>query len=654
MRNARYPLPVAIMLPIVTAGMLSSARADERLCDTAFENCRTPLLELIRAERHSIDVAFWFMHDGRYVNELIGRFKAGVPVRVLVDLRAETAHPGTRARIDDLAAAGIPIRKKSSGGILHWKTMIFGGQSVVQFSAANYDAFAFVPIEPYVNHQDEVIVFSDDPAVVNSFKRRFDDHWIGSAFVTYRNVTSLTRSYPLYSIHSSLNFPPSQDFGKRSVGRYNAEDVQIDAHMFRITDRRHTDALIAAMRRGVRVRLYTEQDEYRNPKRYWHSWNVDRLFTAGAAIRHRRHAGINHQKSVVLHGQRMVIVGSSNWTSASATSQIEHNYFTTKSWIFNWFHDQFQRKWNNTGPAAETKPFVPLPPDAPVYRSPADGATNQSTTLTLTWSAGLWAHRYDIFLGTSPDPPLFAADVELGPSRSSSDHKKYTVPMVLNPGTTYYWRIVSKTMANIGRSGPVRSYTTSGDAPPPPSSGGDVVLYAAQAPTVAGNWRIVADSTAAGGRRIWNPNANAAKIATAAAAPSSYFEMTFTANAGMPYRLWIRGRAENNHYSNDSVHVQFSDSVTSAGGPQWRIGSTSSTVVALEGCSGCGLSGWGWEDNGWAGAGPRVFFQSTGIHTIRIQTREDGISIDQIVLSPSTYLNASPGAARNDATILPE
>jgi hypothetical protein len=33
--------------------------------------------------------------------------------------------------------------------------------------------------------------------------------------------------------------------------------------------------------------------------------------------------------------------------------------------------------------------------------------------------------------------------------------------------------------------------------------------------------------------------------------------------------------------------------------------------------------------------------------------REDGLSIDQIVLSPQTYLNSSPGTLLNDTTILP-
>ena len=67
------------------------------------------------------------------------------------------------------------------------------------------------------------------------------------------------------------------------------------------------------------------------------------------------------------------------------------------------------------------------------------------------------------------------------------------------------------------------------------------------------------------------------------------------------------------------------------------------------------VSNWGWQDNGWGSAtamGQTVYFIGPGPHRIRIQTREDGFSIDQIVLSPATYLTARPRPQRNDNTIL--
>lgn len=179
-------------------------------------------------------------------------------------------------------------------------------------------------------------------------------------------------------------------------------------------------------------------------------------------------------------------------------------------------------------------------------------------------------------------------------------------------------------------------------------------MYAAQAPVLQGGWRVEPDATAAAGARIWYPNAGAAKVATALAAPANYFEMTFHAEAGRAYRLWIRGKAENNSWSNDSAHVQFSGSVNAAGGAVYRIGTSLSAEYNLESCSGCGLAGWGWEDNGWGSGvfGPEIFFASTGTQTIRIQSREDGLSIDQIVLSAESFLTASPGATKNDGVIL--
>jgi hypothetical protein len=250
-------------------------------------------------------------------------------------------------------------------------------------------------------------------------------------------------------------------------------------------------------------------------------------------------------------------------------------------------------------------------------------------------------------------------------------------------------------------------------------------------------------------------NLGGAKIAPALASPASYFEMTFQADEGRPYHLWIRARAESNSWANDSVHVQFDRAVTAAGAAAYRIGTSSSVEVNLEDCSGCGLSGWGWQDNdmrhppaesergrredrdaagesgellradvprrrrqavppvaarqgqrqqlgerfgsravqrcrqrhrrsrlshridvcargqpgrlfrmrslgmgladhgyGASVRGIDIRFAVTGMHTMRVQVREDGFGVDHIVLSAAKYLTVPPGALTNDATIL--
>jgi hypothetical protein len=184
---------------------------------------------------------------------------------------------------------------------------------------------------------------------------------------------------------------------------------------------------------------------------------------------------------------------------------------------------------------------------------------------------------------------------------------------------------------------------------------GDIVLYARRATVLKGTWQVVGDATAAGGANVGQPDAGAAKVTSPVASPVNYFELPFTPAAGRAYHLWIRGKAQNNSWANDSVFVQFSGSLAVDGTPTYRIGTTSAASVNLEDDLNKGVSGWGWQDNGYGAnvLGPSIYFDGTP-QRLRIQTREDGFSIDQIVLSAVTYTTAAPGALKNDTTILPE
>jgi hypothetical protein len=162
----------------------------------------------------------------------------------------------------------------------------------------------------------------------------------------------------------------------------------------------------------------------------------------------------------------------------------------------------------------------------------------------------------------------------------------------------------------------------------------NVVIYGSEAPLRVGNWTLVSDSTAASGWRLSNPDAGVPKIQTPLSSPSNYVEFSFSPVAGIPYRLWIRGKAQGDSPYNDSVYVQFSGSVDSGGAPVYRINTTSATTINLEEYLDFTVRNWGWQDNGWGVnvLGPEIYFQSSGTQTLRIQQREDGISIDQIIV----------------------
>jgi hypothetical protein len=181
---------------------------------------------------------------------------------------------------------------------------------------------------------------------------------------------------------------------------------------------------------------------------------------------------------------------------------------------------------------------------------------------------------------------------------------------------------------------------------------GDVVLYSTDFTTVRGNWSLAGSTTGAGGQQMGSVDNGWATTDSALANPSDYVEATFSAPAGTAYHVWVRLRATNDTKYNDSVWVQFSDAV-SGGSRVHAIGTSAGLLLNLENCSGCGVAGWGWQDKAyWLQQANVVQFASDGAHTIRIQTREDGVQFDQVLLSPSTYMSTAPGQVSNDATVI--
>lgn len=183
---------------------------------------------------------------------------------------------------------------------------------------------------------------------------------------------------------------------------------------------------------------------------------------------------------------------------------------------------------------------------------------------------------------------------------------------------------------------------------------GDVVAYATDATVVRGNWTRTPDGSAAGGQTMAGGDLGWSSVNNPLTNPPDTFELTVNADANTPYHVWVRMRASGDSKWNDSAWLQFSDAVTTSGAAIYPIGSSTGLLLNLEACSGCGVSGWGWVDGAyWLSQSPIVRFASTGTHTLRVQTREDGVQIDQVVLSPSSWMTTAPGQVRNDATLLP-
>jgi hypothetical protein len=76
--------------------------------------------------------------------------------------------------------------------------------------------------------------------------------------------------------------------------------------------------------------------------------------------------------------------------------------------------------------------------------------------VSLKWKPGAWAWRADVYLDTvSPPVRRHRADLSVSPNTT----KSLDVTTSLVSGRTYYWKIVSKTMAGKTKDGPVWTFT---------------------------------------------------------------------------------------------------------------------------------------------------------------------------------------------------
>src|SRR6185437_13551863 len=97
------------------------------------------------------------------------------------------------------------------------------------------------------------------------------------------------------------------------------------------------------------------------------------------------------------------------------------------------------------------------PPAAVTALTPTAGATNVSSTPTLSWAASTGATSYSVYFGTTATPAL--ATTTSGTSFS---------PGTLTAGTTYYWSVTA-TNANGSTPSATWSFATQGSAPAAPT-----------------------------------------------------------------------------------------------------------------------------------------------------------------------------------------
>ncbi|GAB2962396.1 phospholipase D-like domain-containing protein [Hymenobacter coalescens] len=113
----------------------------------------------------------------------------------------------------------------------------------------------------------------------------------------------------------------------------------LDVCVFTVADDRLTEALLAAHRRGVRVRLLTDNDKLLD-----RGSDVRELHRAGVPVRVDHTADHMHHKFAVAD-HHAVLTGSYNWTRSAALYNLENLLITDDPVVVQPYDREFERLW---------------------------------------------------------------------------------------------------------------------------------------------------------------------------------------------------------------------------------------------------------------------------------------------------------------------
>jgi len=139
-------------------------------------------------------------------------------------------------------------------------------------------------------------------------------------------------------------FSPHQDVCRRIIAALDRLTRKADLAVFTITDDRVTRAILDAHKRGVALRIVSDNDKANDI-----GSDIERLAAVGIAVRIDRTPVHMHHKFAILD-DRTLLNGSYNWTRSAALENHENLVFHTDPTLISSFAGEFEHCWKLAEP----------------------------------------------------------------------------------------------------------------------------------------------------------------------------------------------------------------------------------------------------------------------------------------------------------------
>jgi cardiolipin hydrolase len=139
---------------------------------------------------------------------------------------------------------------------------------------------------------------------------------------------------------TEAHFSPGEDCRRQLLDLLVAARETLDISVFTISDDRLSDAIIAAQKRGIQVRLITDND-----KALDQGSDIARLIDHGIDVRMDSTENHMHHKFAVVD-KHVLVNGSFNWTRSATDYNQENILVTNEPKLVAAYFNEFESLWN--------------------------------------------------------------------------------------------------------------------------------------------------------------------------------------------------------------------------------------------------------------------------------------------------------------------
>lgn len=145
------------------------------------------------------------------------------------------------------------------------------------------------------------------------------------------------------SVESSAHFSPGDECRRKIIDLCHQARHSIDICVFTISDDTLSEAIFKAHKRGICVRIITDNDKSNDL-----GSDVDELQSKGVPVRMDRSSNHMHHKFAVFD-DAILLNGSFNWTRSASRYNQENILVNGELKIVSEYQDMFEKLWSQFG-----------------------------------------------------------------------------------------------------------------------------------------------------------------------------------------------------------------------------------------------------------------------------------------------------------------